>query len=87
MVPPSDSTSSTRSNSIERRSRQPTISVFERLTMSRSVTTSGNVTTNKARPVHSSASTVHVAKRPGEFACNMNLRLTNMIFTLRQHFI
>uniref|UniRef100_A0A095A2V3 Uncharacterized protein n=1 Tax=Schistosoma haematobium TaxID=6185 RepID=A0A095A2V3_SCHHA len=64
MVPPSDSTSSTRSNSIERRSRQPTISVFERLTMSRSVTTSGNVTTNKARPVHSSASTVHVAKRP-----------------------
>ncbi|CAH8615234.1 unnamed protein product [Schistosoma intercalatum] len=64
MVPPSDSTSSTRSNSIERRSRQPTISVFERLTMSRSVTTSGNVTTNKARPVHSSANTVHVAKRP-----------------------
>ncbi|CAH8652921.1 unnamed protein product [Schistosoma rodhaini] len=64
MVPLPDSTSSTCSDSIERRSRQPTISVFERLTMSRSVTTSGNVTTNKARPAHSSASTVHVPKRP-----------------------
>ncbi|CAH8592704.1 unnamed protein product [Schistosoma turkestanicum] len=63
MVPPTDSTSSTRSNSIERRLKQSNISVFERLAMSRSVTT-GNVTINKARSAPTSASTVHAAKRP-----------------------
>ncbi|KAH8863118.1 Troponin I (TnI) [Schistosoma japonicum] len=66
MVPPSDSTSSTRSSSVERRSRQPNISVFERLaSMSRSVTTAGSASANKTNLAHSSVSTVHVAKRPG----------------------
>ncbi|KAK4476072.1 hypothetical protein MN116_001298 [Schistosoma mekongi] len=66
MVPPSDSASSTRSSSVERRSRQPNISVSERLaSMSRSVTTAGSASANKSNLAHSSVSTVHVAKRPG----------------------